>query len=152
MSYRMTQFEREQFLTDVHVGILSITEEGRGPLTVPVWYGYVPGGELSVWMSKASRKVALLERAGRFSLCVQTEQTPYRYVSVEGPITSVEAADLERDARPIARRYLGVEEGDVYVTRMADVIARGEDVVFRMRPERWLTADYARQRSEDAGE
>ena len=148
MSYRMTQIERELFLADVRVGILSITDEGRGPMAVPVWYGYTPGGELSVWMSKASRKVALLERAGRFSLCVQTEQTPYRYVSVEGPITSVAQTDLERDARPIARRYLGVEEGDAYVAKMAEAIASGEDLVFRMRPERWLTADYSRQRSE----
>lgn len=148
MSYRMTQIEREQFLADVRVGILSITEEGRGPLAVPVWYGYTPGNDLSVWMSKTSRKVSLLKRAGRFSLCVQTEQTPYRYVSVEGPITSVAPTDLERDARPIARRYLGIEEGDTYVAKMAEAIARGEELVFRMRPERWLTADYSRQRNE----
>lgn len=149
MSYRMTQVEREDFLSDLHVGILGVTEEGRGPLTVPVWYWYAPGGELSVWMSKASRKAALLEQAGRFSLCVQTEQTPYRYVSVEGPISSVELVDLERDARPIARRYLGVEEGDAYVARTADAIAKGREVVFRMRPERWLTADYSREQAEN---
>ncbi|NJM07099.1 pyridoxamine 5'-phosphate oxidase [Candidatus Gracilibacteria bacterium] len=145
MSYRMTQAEREHFLADMRVGIISITDEGRGPLAVPVWYGYEPGGTIAVWMSKTSRKADLLQRTGRFSLCVQTEQTPYRYVSVEGPIVAIEPVDLERDARPIARRYLGVEAGDAYVATTTDTITRGEDVVFRMRPERWLTADYSRQ-------
>jgi nitroimidazol reductase NimA-like FMN-containing flavoprotein (pyridoxamine 5'-phosphate oxidase superfamily) len=145
MSYRMTQAEREHFLADVRVGILSIAEEGRGPLAVPVWYGYEPGGTIGVWMSKTSRKAALMQHAGRFSLCVQTEQTPYRYVSVEGPIVASEPVDLERDARPIAQRYLGVEEGNAYVAKAADAITSGQDIIFRMRPERWLTADYSRE-------
>jgi nitroimidazol reductase NimA-like FMN-containing flavoprotein (pyridoxamine 5'-phosphate oxidase superfamily) len=144
----MTQLERERFLADLHVGVMSISEQGRGPLTVPVWYSYTPGDAISVWMSKASRKVALLERAGRFSLCAQTEEPPYRYVSVEGPIVSVEPVDLERDARPIARRYLGEASGDAYVSNSAASIASGQDVVFRMRPERWLTADYSKSAGE----
>ena len=83
----------------------------------------------------------LLERAGRFSLCVQTETLPYKYVSVEGPIVSVEAVDLERDGRPLARRYLGTELGDRYIEDTRDVVG---NVLFRMRPERWLTVDYAK--------
>jgi hypothetical protein len=38
MSLAMTKPEREAFLADVHVGVISIPEPGRGPLTVPVWY------------------------------------------------------------------------------------------------------------------
>ena len=41
----MTKEEREAFLADLHVGVISIAEEGRGPLTVPIWYSYEPGGE-----------------------------------------------------------------------------------------------------------
>ena len=33
MSLIMTKQERETFLADVHVGIISISEDGRGPLT-----------------------------------------------------------------------------------------------------------------------
>ena len=40
MSLVMTRQERERFLSDLHVGIISVPEEGRGPLTVPVWYAY----------------------------------------------------------------------------------------------------------------
>jgi nitroimidazol reductase NimA-like FMN-containing flavoprotein (pyridoxamine 5'-phosphate oxidase superfamily) len=36
MSLTMTKHERETFLADVHVGIISISDEGRGPLTVPI--------------------------------------------------------------------------------------------------------------------
>jgi len=148
MSPTMTPAEREQFLADLHVGVISIAEEGRGPLTVPIWYGYTPGGELYVWMSKKSRKAGVIERAGRFSLCVQNEQPPYQYVSVEGPVTVIEPADLERDARPLARRYFGVEGGDAYIAEIAN---DNEDyIVIRMRPERWLTADYTPERSATA--
>ena len=152
MSRTMTTTERERFLADVRVGIISIAEEGRGPLTVPIWYGYMPGGELSVWMEKGSRKTRLLESVGRFSLCVQSEQRPYQYVSVEGPITAIEAVDRERDARPIARRYLGVEAGDAYIDDMADSLDSGAQIVVRMRPERWLTADYRPKEREAASE
>jgi nitroimidazol reductase NimA-like FMN-containing flavoprotein (pyridoxamine 5'-phosphate oxidase superfamily) len=46
MSVAMTPKEREAFLAAVRVGVLAVAEEGRGPLTVPVWYSYEPGGEI----------------------------------------------------------------------------------------------------------
>jgi PPOX class probable F420-dependent enzyme len=144
MSLAMTRQEREAFLADVHVGIISISDEGRGPLTVPIWYAYNAGGELRVVTARASRKGRLLARAGRFSLCAQTETPPYQYVSVEGPIISTEAADLERDVRPLAHRYLGAEMGDRYIEQTRNASAQAENVLIRMRPERWLTVDYAK--------
>ena len=86
---------------------------------VPIWYSYEPGSELRIITGGRARKGKLLERAGRFSLCVQTETLPYKYVSVEGPIVAVEAADLERDRRPLARHYLGTELGDRYIENRA---------------------------------
>jgi nitroimidazol reductase NimA-like FMN-containing flavoprotein (pyridoxamine 5'-phosphate oxidase superfamily) len=142
VSLAMTKQERERFLADLHVGIISIPEEGRGPLTVPIWYSYEPGGELRVITARTSRKARLLERAGRFSLCAQTETPPYKYVSVEGPVVAIEPADLERDRRPLARRYFGAELGDRYIEGTRDLV---ENVLVRMRPERWRTVDYAKQ-------
>ena len=142
MSLAMTKQERERFLADLHVGIISIPEEGQGPLTVPIWYSYEPGGELRVVTARTSRKAQLLQRAGRFSLCAQTETPPYKYVSVEGLIVAIEPADLERDRRPLARRYFGAELGDRYIESTRDLVG---NVLVRMRPERWLTVDYAKQ-------
>jgi nitroimidazol reductase NimA-like FMN-containing flavoprotein (pyridoxamine 5'-phosphate oxidase superfamily) len=143
MSLRMTQQEREAFLADVHVGVISIHEPDRGPLTVPIWYDYEPGGDLWLITERASRKGRLLEAAQRFSLCTQIEVEPYRYVSVEGPVTSIETSDTEKYSRPMAHRYLGKEVGDGYIK--ATQATEGENVVVRMRPERWLTVDYAKE-------
>jgi PPOX class probable F420-dependent enzyme len=143
MSTRMSRAEREAFLADVHVGIVSIAEPGRGPLTVPIWYAYEPGGEVRLLTEAGSRKGRLLRAASRFSLCVQTEDPPYRYVSVEGPIVAIEDSDRAHDARPMAHRYLGKELGDQYIQATAS--ESGQGVLVRMQPERWLTVDYRKQ-------
>lgn len=146
MSLAMTRQEREAFLADLHVGVISIAEEGRGPLTVPIWYAYEPGGELRVITDRDSRKGRLLEKAARLSLCAQTETPPYRYVSVEGPIVGIEPSDTERDARPMAHRYLGPELGDRYIEATRGGGAdRSASVLVRVRPERWLSVDYGKQ-------
>jgi nitroimidazol reductase NimA-like FMN-containing flavoprotein (pyridoxamine 5'-phosphate oxidase superfamily) len=152
MSLAMTKQEREAFLADVHVGVISIEEAGRGPLTVPIWYDYQPGGELWIITDRGSRKGKALDAAGRFSLCAQTETVPYKYVTVEGPIVAVEPTDPERVARPMAHRYLGREMGDAYLEATRAQAERGDPVCYRMRPEHWLTVDYAKQFSQLSGE
>jgi nitroimidazol reductase NimA-like FMN-containing flavoprotein (pyridoxamine 5'-phosphate oxidase superfamily) len=141
----MTKQERESFLAGVHVGIISIAEEGRAPLAVPVWYAYEPSGNLTIMTGRESRKGRLIARAGRFSLCVQTETPPYKYVSVEGPVVASEAADIERDLRPLAHRYLGIKIGDRYVEETRNLPTHNDNVLIQMRPERWLTADYSKE-------
>jgi nitroimidazol reductase NimA-like FMN-containing flavoprotein (pyridoxamine 5'-phosphate oxidase superfamily) len=138
----MTKQERESFLADLHIGVLSIPDEGRGPLTVPIWYAYQPGGEVRFVTGRASRKGRLLEKARRLSVCAQTETPPYSYVSVEGPIVAIDKADLERDLRPLARRYLGTEGGDGYIASTQEEHA--DNVLVRMRPERWLAVDFSK--------
>ena len=46
MALTMTKEEREAFLADVHVAVVSVVEDGHGPLVVPIWYSYEPGGEV----------------------------------------------------------------------------------------------------------
>jgi nitroimidazol reductase NimA-like FMN-containing flavoprotein (pyridoxamine 5'-phosphate oxidase superfamily) len=147
MSLKMSKPEREAFLAEVHVGVISIAEPGRGPLSAPIWYGYQPGGELWIVTERDSRKGRLLQRAGRFSLCAQSEQPPYKYVSVEGPVTAIVPSDVERDERPLARRYLGRELGDRYLEATGGAEARVANIRVSLRPERWLTTDYAKQYS-----
>jgi hypothetical protein len=88
-----------------------------------------------------------IRAAGRFSLCVQDDHPPYRYVSVEGPVVSEEELDpAERLA--MARRYLGAEGGDRYVSDNPDPERR--NVVFRMRPEHWLSQDQGKGQAAQA--
>jgi nitroimidazol reductase NimA-like FMN-containing flavoprotein (pyridoxamine 5'-phosphate oxidase superfamily) len=138
----MSRAEREKFLAAVRVGVLSIADGSRGPLTVPVWYGYEPGGEIWFVTDRDSRKGKRLAAVERVSLCVQTETPPYQYVSVEGPIAGIERADLERHSRVLAHRYLGRELGDRYLEGSSG--GRDESIVVRLRPERWLTVDYGK--------
>jgi len=141
---RMSRAEREAFLSDVRVGVLSIADGSRGPLTVPVWYGYERGGEVWFVTDRDSRKGKRLLLVDRISLCVQTETPPYKYLSVEGPIAGIELADLERHRRVLAHRYLGKELGDRYLAA-SDAEGEGDSsIVVRLRPERWLSVDYAK--------
>ena len=145
MSLAMTKQERERFLADVHVGVISMSEDGRAPLAVPIWYAYEPGGELTIITARTSRKGKLLEKAGRFSLCTQTETPPYKYVSIEGPIVGIDPVNLERHERPMAHRYLGKDLGDKYIAATEADRTRGVNVLIRMRPEHWLSVDYSKQ-------
>ena len=144
MTTTMTKQEREAFLADVHVGVLSVALDGRAPLTVPVWYSYTPGGEVCIVTGAATRKARALRAAGSLSLCAQDETPPYRYVTVAGAVAAIEAVDLERDLRPLARRYLGVQGGDRWVEENGGSTAGQGDVLIRLRPQSWLSADFGK--------
>lgn len=133
----MTKAEREAFLADVHVGVLAIDQPGRGPLALPIWY-LVEDGDVLIGMGGTSRKAELLRAVGRATLTVQTEEPPYKYVSVEGPVT-IEAH--ARDDFEMASRYLGPELGRWYADNNAST---PESVVVRLTPEHWLTQDFGK--------
>jgi len=136
----MTQAEREDFLAGLHVGVLGVAEgDDRGPLIVPVWYSYRPGGLISVSTGRDSRKARAVAATGRLSLCAQDERPPYKYVTVEGPVV-IEEISLE-ERRELARRYLGQEQGDAFI----DSVPGSDEVVLRMTPERWLTVDFGKE-------
>ncbi len=140
MGLAMSVDEREKFLADLHVGVIAIERADGPPLAVPIWYDYRPGGDLWVLTPADSVKGRLLQAANRFSLAAQDETAPfYRYVSVEGPIVSVKAADVEEDSRPMAHRYFGPDMGDTYVDSTED-----QSLKFTMRPEQWWSVDYSK--------
>lgn len=140
----MTIEEREAFLEAVHIGVLAIPENERGPLTVPIWYEYEPGGELWMTTGKLSRKGQCLRKGARVSLCVQEEEPPYKYVSVEGPIMAIENDENVDGTRRLAHRYLGESAGDDYISMMRDFMESVVPIRVSMRPERWLTFNAAR--------
>lgn len=139
----MTRAERERFLADVHVGVISIEQPGGDgpPLSVPIWYDYAPDVGVRVITGRDSLKGRALAAAGRFTLVAQTEEPPgYQYVSVSGPVVDVRPADLETHRRPMAHRYFGKQLGDLYVEGAPEE----NSTLFTMRPERWRTVDYTK--------
>ena len=140
MSLRMSRAVREDFLAEPHIGVIGIEEPHRSPRVVPLWYDFDP--EIGVWVlsRERSRKTALLRAAGKFSLCVQdTTPLAYKHVSVQGPIIDERQCDLERDFRPLVTRYLKPQAAEQFILE-----SWGEErLIFLMRPEHWVTADYA---------
>ena len=139
MSLAMSTDEREAFLAGLHVGIISIANPGKGPLAVPIWYDYQPGGDLWVITNRDSVKGRLLAQTNRFSLCAQTEAAPYQYVTVEGPFTTRKPSPTE--LLGMAIRYLGEKQGRAYA---AGSPTDDTSMLVSMRPETWLTVDYSK--------
>lgn len=135
----LSKHEREQFLAQPHIGALSVVERSdRAPLTVPIWYQYAPGSELWVHTETASRKAEAVRAAGRFSLMVQRVDPTVRYVTAEGPVTSIDAGSPEQ-AREMAARYLPADKVDEFLQHEQDQL--GEAIIISMRPEHWVSAD-----------
>lgn len=139
MALNMTVAEREAFLADLHVGVISFNDPGAGPLTAPIWYDYSPDSGVWVIIGPESRKGRLATVGSRISLVAQTETSPYRYVSVEGPIRAIEPTTDEA-LEAMAVRYLGPEMGKAYAENGA-----GGSVTLHLDIERWLTVDYAKR-------
>jgi hypothetical protein len=141
----MTPQERQEFLAEPHVGVLSVaSDDDRPPLTVPLWYGYLPGGNISFFTAtqgRKARKTGLIRKAGVLSLCVQREEFPYKYVTVEGTVAGEDRPPSAEQMLAIARRYLPEEAAQGFVKAELGYPS-GELVLFTVRPDRWLTADF----------
>jgi hypothetical protein len=135
-----SETERQEFLAALHVGVLSVAAANdRPPASVPIWYDYTPGGDIRINTGASSRKAKLIEKAGAITLVVQREEPPYQYVVVEGTVVDI-AKPTPLDVREaIAIRYLGEEGGRAFVKSLEGQ----ESVLFTIRPDRWITADFS---------
>ncbi|MCX4859447.1 pyridoxamine 5'-phosphate oxidase family protein [Streptomyces canus] len=135
----LTREQREQFLAEPHIAALAVDAgEGRAPLALPIWYQYTPGADIWIMTGRDSRKRELIRAAGRFSLLVERVEPTIRYVSVEGPVVDTRPGTVE-DLREISARYLPAEKVDGYVEFASK--NHDEQVIIRLRPERWVTSD-----------
>jgi hypothetical protein len=136
---RLSERERELFLAEPRIAALSVSAgPGRGPVTVPMWFQYEPGGEAWILTEAASLKARLIGAAGRFTLMVERTAPTIRYVSVEGPVTRT-IPETDELVREITERYLPPEKVSGYLAMAKAEF--GPQVVIYLRPERWLTSD-----------
>ncbi len=143
----MTVTERESFLAEPRVAVLS--DGQRPPLTTPVFYNYEPGGNISFFtgtMGRTARKTRLIQRTGTLSLCVQHDEFPYKYVTVEGTVIQADQPPGAEQFLAIARRYMPEADAKGFVE--AELANPGPGlIVFTIRPDRWLTADTTPEES-----
>jgi hypothetical protein len=136
---RLSVRDRELFLAEPHIAALSVSAgPDRGPLTLPIWYQYAPGGEPWVLTEAGSRKARLIETAGRFTLMAERTMPTVRYVSVEGPVARV-VPGTDEMLLEITERYLPPDQVAAYIEFANTEL--GEQVAIYLRPQRWLTAD-----------
>jgi PPOX class probable F420-dependent enzyme len=144
----MTDAERDGFLLERRLGTLAITRAGKGPLQAPIWFRWTPGGTVDICMGSDSAKARLLRASGRASMAVVDEGFPYRYVTVEGPVTVEPLGDAtEAEILAMATRYLGEKGGARYTENfMANLVSDDlhpdhgtTEVIVRLTPERWRT-------------
>lgn len=146
MPKRLTEQEREAFLAEPHIGVLSVAgDDGRPPLTAPTWYAYQPGRNITFFtgtQGRTARKSGLIRKAGVVSFMVQQDQFPYKYVTVEGSVVQFDQPPSAEQMLAIARRYLPEEQAQRFV--QAELADPGPGLMLiTIRPDRWLTADFS---------
>ena len=131
----MSPVEREEFLAGVHIGVFAVGRPGEAPLAAPVWYRY-GDGVVEIVTAARTRKVAVLRSSPEATLCVQREENPPAYVTVEGTV-SIEPLP-EGLVAEIATRYLGPEGGAMFAETAED------DTLLRLRIHTWRSTDFAK--------
>ncbi|QFU92442.1 pyridoxamine 5'-phosphate oxidase family protein [Amycolatopsis sp. YIM 10] len=147
MPRTLTDAERDEFLAESRPAVLSIAaDDGRPPLTVPVWYAYHDGRFtfLTGTQGRPTRKTRLLARAKALSLCVQREEFPYRYVTAECSLVKTDRSPTVEEVVAIIGRYLPADAAQAMAEQEIGDTA-GTFVVFTARPDRWITVDFAEE-------
>jgi hypothetical protein len=146
MPRRMTEKERQEFLAEPHIGVLSVAAgDDRPPHTTPVWYVYEPGGSITFFtgtQGRKSRKAEFIDTAGVLSLTVQRDEFPYKYVTVECSVVGSDSPPSAEQMLAIVGRYLPEEAAQGFVEEELGHPGLGP-VLFTVRPDRWLTFDFA---------
>ena len=145
MARPLTKAEREAFLAEPRIGVLSLTsDDERPPLAFPTWYGYQPGGEITYYTHRSEpkpRKLRLLREGAVVSLCVQREDRPYKYVTVEGTVIAEDEMPTFEQRFAIVRRYLSEDEAREYIQN--EMESGVNLAMFTIRPDRWAGLDFS---------
>ena len=123
--------EVRAFLESMTVpGVLSTLGAKGGPVTSAVWYGFLDGD--IIISTPAGRPKARNARAdARVSFIVDTKESPYRGVAVEGDAEVIDDPENVH-MQNISRRYLSPDLPDWTRQR----IAHSDRVVLRIHPRR----------------
>jgi PPOX class probable F420-dependent enzyme len=125
--------DREAFLQQANIAVLSTVDANGGPHAAPVWYLYEDGTFL-ISTGAGSRKHRNVQGNSNISLTIDKRDLPYYAVMVHGRAELGPAFSDDQRLR-LAIRYLGERLGRAYVERDA-----GDSVTITLRPDRVI--DY----------
>ncbi len=137
--HRMAPDEIDRFLQGPPVRpavLATVRADGRAHVA-PIWFEVDDDGSI-VWNTGESTvKGRNLRRTGRASLCIDDDQPPYAFVTIEGPVTIDDNLEEVRAwAARLGGRYMGADRAEEYGARNG---VPGELVV-RLHPEKVISA------------
>lgn len=144
MPSKMSTETIDKFLDEQHVGIIVTINKDGAPNPMPIWYIHRDGVFL-MRTGANSAKAKNIRRDPRISICVQSEQLPYKSVTVWG--TATLTGDDAGLGREIAVRYLGEQRAAAYLKASAASPTAEEEVTITLRPERTFSQDYSAETS-----
>jgi hypothetical protein len=149
MPSKMSDVERDDFMTRPHLGYLGINRVEKGPLLAPIWYSYDPTAGIHINIGATSAKARRLRAEGRASmLVVEAANGFYRSALVEGPVTMRLLGDETETAMlAMSSRYLGKAGGERYTDAFIRKLATNDfpdghgdtELVVTITPENWRT-------------
>src|ERR1700720_2661348 len=94
--------------------LATVRSDGR-PHVAPVWFD-LDGNDLIFMTGRDTAKGKNILRDPRVMLCVDDENPPFAFVSIEGAAVASELspAELSPWSTRIAKRYMGAERADAY--------------------------------------
>jgi PPOX class probable F420-dependent enzyme len=135
----MTRGERERFLGERRVAVLTTIDGDGAPVPAPIWYAWRNGAFYFRTANTAAR-LANIARDPRVSICVQEERPPYKAVIAHGRADVGTMQPWLADAMP--RRYLGRLGAIAYRRISQGDVERGPEVTIMVQPERITSFDY----------
>ena len=128
--------EVEEFVRRANVAALATVRPDGRPHVTPVWYDF-DGQEFTVSSFRGTQKLTNVSHKGFASLCIYTQELPYRSVIVQGTARVGSPIDSVWRER-VASRYLGDAAGRRYVHDTAD----WDVVAIHIRPIKWTTEGF----------
>lgn len=132
----MTPEQIDAFLREPHITTIATIGPDGSPHVTPVWHHY-DGEKVYVLVEQSAVKLRNIRRDSRVSLCIATDEEPYKYVLVSGT-TTVSGERIPELVRAMAVNYLGPERGEEY-TREA--LAETEFALITVTPSKIIGWD-----------
>jgi len=98
--------------------VLATTRKDGRPHMAPIWYVVDDDGTIVFTTGADTVKGRTLARTGRAALCVDDDQPPFAFVTIEGTVTLSDDVETVRHwAAVIGGRYMGDDRTDEYGAR-----------------------------------
>jgi PPOX class probable F420-dependent enzyme len=107
MGMAQLKSEERQLFTDTNFVVLATTRKDGRPRSVVLWVD-VDGDDILINGGRSREWIKNLRRDPRVALAIFDRQEPYRYVSVQGTVTTVTDEGADEHYASLREKYRGV--------------------------------------------